>query len=242
MQNIPTPFGRWLRERAQQVLPVLVFAIVLVAVIFLWEQRMGPDTVPGEVDAVRATVTAPVSGMILEMRARDLQEITQGEILGKLLAADQKTIELKAPITGRIGFVNRHAGENVLAGDSLIQLTAARADRIVCYLRQPLSVQVAVGQPVRIRSRATGQRTGESRITRIATEMLPIRKSLLPATHSKDEVGLAVLLAVPEGLELFPGELVDVTFLRGNSTTNTSVRDPAPQTNAPTATNAAKVK
>ncbi|MSR65869.1 MAG: HlyD family efflux transporter periplasmic adaptor subunit [Pedosphaera sp.] len=214
LQPIPTPPGRLVRDIVQRGVPPLVFMVVCIIVIKLWTQRMGPTTIPAEVDTIKAVITAPQQGMVLAMRVRDLQEVSQNEILGQIILADQKTvIEFKAPIKGRVGIMNKGAGELVQAGDALFTIAAPMADRMIGYLRQPISVDIKTNQLVNIRARSLGQQVGTARITKIGSELLPIRKSLLPPAHDRDEVGLPVFFTVPTNLVLYPGEIVDITFL-----------------------------
>ena len=214
LEPIPTPPGRLVRDIVQRVVPPLVFFLVFIIVIKLWTGRMGPTTIPVEVDTIKAVITAPQPGLVLSMRVRDLQEVEQNDILGQIILADQKTVvEFKAPMKGRVGILNKGAGETVQAGDDLMTIAAPKADRMIGYLRQPISVEIQTNQFVSVRSRSLGQQMGTARITKIGTELLPIRKSLLPTAHDRDEVGLPIFFTVPTNLVLYPGEIVDVTFL-----------------------------
>ncbi len=256
MEPIPTPLSRRAKEWAARLLPPTLFAAALLFVVLMWNQRMGPDTLPGEVDSLRVTLAAPAAGTVLEMGVRDLQMVKAGEILGRVLVGDSKTIvDLRAPFDGRTGLVSVSPGEAVTAGQSLITLAAPRGDRIICYLRQPLSVKVSTNQVALIRARSLGRHQGQSYVMQVGHELLPIRKTLLPPTHERQELGLPVLIALPEGLELLPGELVDVTFKEGtaaprpepprvapgNSTQPSNATAPRLEPNA-TAGNATKAK
>ena len=239
MEIIPTPWPRRVQELTARILPPLLFLGVLLFVVRMWSNRMGPDTLPGEVDAVRVSVAAPAAGIILEINVRDLQTVQAGEILGRMLTGEPKTIvEFKSPLAGRAGLVTVNPGEAVVAGQNLVTVAAPRGDRIICFLRQPLSVKVTTNQVALVRARSLGQKQGNGRVLQVGSELLPIRRSLLPPTHDRNELGLPVMISLPDGLELLPGELVDVTFQSGMAPVPAATKVTPPEVPSGNATNA----
>ncbi len=233
-EPIPTPSLNRLRDLSIRFLPIIFFGVALLFVAVLWSQRFGTATVAAEVDTIKVRLTAPGAGVLAQMSARDLTEVAQGQVLGQIFLAGANTpIDIKSPMKGMVSIVNLQPGEFVQPGQHLLTISAAKADRIIAFLRQPLAVTVEANTEVRIRSRALGQKTVLARVTKVGTELAPIRKSLLPAMHDRDEVGLPVFISVPENLSLHPGEIVDVTFLSTKAAPEIPPATNAPTTNAP---------
>jgi multidrug resistance efflux pump len=232
--TIPTPPLNRLRDLSIRFLPFLFFGVALIFVAVLWSQRFGTATVMAEADTIKVRITAPGAGILAQMHARDLTEVAQGQILGRIFLAGANTpVDILAPMKGTVSIVNLQAGEFVQPGQHLVTLSAPKADRIIAFLRQPLAVSLETNMQVRVRCRSIGQRSALARITKIGMELQPIRKSLLPALHDRDELGLPVFISVPEDLPLHPGEIVDVTFLSSKAPPEMPLPTNAPATNAP---------
>jgi multidrug resistance efflux pump len=120
---------------------------------------------------------------------------------------NHSVITLRAPMDGMVSEVLRRDGENVAAGEPLLVITAAAAERIVGYLRQPFPLEPAVGMEVEVRTRGRDRRSGLAAITRVGVHFEAI---LNPALHPAPtpEVGLPVEVSLPPDLRLRPGELV----------------------------------
>lgn len=232
-EPIPTPSLNRMRDLAIRFLPFIFFGVALIFVLVLWSQRFGTAIVAAEVDTIKVRLTSPGAGIVAQMSARDLTEVAQGQVLGQIFLSGANTpIDIKAPIKGTVSIVNLQPGEFVQPGQHLLTINAPKADRIIAFLRQPLSVTVETNTQVRIRSRSLGQKTSLARVTRIGTELVPIRKSLLPAHHDRDELGLPIFISVPDGLTILPGEIVDATFLSTKAPAEVAPVLP-PATNAP---------
>jgi multidrug resistance efflux pump len=125
------------------------------------------------------------------------------------IATSQEAIQLRAPIDGMITEVLRNEGENVLAGEPLLLLTAAEPKSITGYLRQPFPLEPAIGQKVEVRTHAKKHLIGNATITRVGVHFEPI---LNPALHPTPtpEVGLPIEVSLPPNIKLRPGELVSL--------------------------------
>jgi multidrug resistance efflux pump len=132
----------------------------------------------------------------------------------KLAEAQVLPQPLVAPIDGVVAFVNRRAGENVAAGDTVVKIAATKAERLVGFLRQPIMREVKPGMAAQVRSRGTGRQLANTTVAGVGPAMEPISLSLQSALHLPTnvapEVGLRVHLALPAGFNVKPGEFVDV--------------------------------
>lgn len=131
----------------------------------------------------------------------------------RLTEAEMSPLVLTAPIDGLVALIQRRNGENVTAGDTIITISAAHTDHIVGYLRQPLMLEPQTNMAVRVRSRSFKRSVAWGRILAVGAHLQPINDALLPPTRpDMVELGLPVLVSLPEGLSVHPGEFVDLTI------------------------------
>src|SRR5207302_9003699 len=114
---------------------------------------------------------------------------------------------------GMVSVCSRRSGQAMPSGEPILTLTALSADRIVAYLRQPIVVEPAVGMSVEVRARSLKRPIGRGRILQVGTQIEAIDPALLPPSNFRTPVlGLPVLVSLPPGLKLLPGEVVDLAI------------------------------
>lgn len=133
----------------------------------------------------------------------------------RLIEAQLGPRPLIAPIDGVVTVVHRRAGETVVAGEIILQIGATRSERIVGFLRQPLTVEPKPGMTVDVRTRTFLRKAGTATIAQVGQQLEPITPTLLaamrlPITNVPTEFGLRIHIRPPEGLTLRPGEQVDL--------------------------------
>ena len=165
------------------------------------------DTLGPRVEKLSAATptSPPAQDAQLKRAIEDLQQR-----LGSI-EQSQNVITLRAPIDGIITEVLRHAGENIMAGEPLLVITATQAESIIGYMRQPFPLQPAVGQTVEVRSNGRDRQHGSAVVTRVGEHFEPI---INPALHPAPtaEMGLPVEVSLPSNLKLRPGELVGLVI------------------------------
>jgi multidrug resistance efflux pump len=124
----------------------------------------------------------------------------------------QKPVVLKAPIDGTVSSIAKRPGEKVLRGEAILTVTAPTSDRIVGYMRQPLGAIPTTNDTVRVRTRTLHRQVAEAPILRVGTQMEAINPALLSADSTRREVGLPILIPIPDGMHLTPGEFVDLAI------------------------------
>lgn len=156
----------------------------------------------------------PEATNIFKLLASSIQTdiLNQQEQLKQL----QKPLVLRAPISGKISSINRHAGERVQAGAPIVTITSTTANRIVAYVRQPLNFHPKLGDVVSVRTRTTRRRTSDAQIIKIGTQLEPISAIFLPLAKMPVETGLPIALTLPPELDLLPGEIVDLKIISKN--------------------------
>ncbi len=133
----------------------------------------------------------------------------------KLLEAQLGPRPLIAPLDGIVTQVYRRAGEAVDTAEPIVQITAQRCERIVGFLRQPLALEPKPGMAVEVRTRTLARRSADSTVVQVGQHLEPLTPTLLaamrmPVTAIPSEYGIRVHITPPPGLELRPGEHVDL--------------------------------
>ena len=134
----------------------------------------------------------------------------------RLTEAQLKPVELCAPIDGVVAAILRRNGETVAPGEVLLRIAAARPQRLVGYIRQPLSFEPRRGMQVTLRTRDSHRRAASAEITAVGAELEPIPATILNAMHlsGASELALRVHVSASDALALHPGEQVDAVVAR----------------------------
>jgi len=168
----------------------------------------------------------------LEQKLLGVREMAEGapgadgtrELITRLtqLQQEQRTLEalgaaplrIEAPISGVVAEVLHRPGENLLPGDAILTISSKRSERIVGYLRPPVSVQPQTGMAVQVRARAQPGLVAESRISGVGASMEIIKNTVLMRPNAPPELGLPVAVSIPEILrsQLRPGDLIDISI------------------------------
>jgi multidrug resistance efflux pump len=128
-----------------------------------------------------------------------------------LLREQEGTTTLRAPIAGIVSKVLRGAGENVVAGETIVEIEGEEPSQIIGFIRQPINFTPQAGDSVVVKTRGVPRQTGTARILRVGGGLqLFIQPLRVRGFDSSQERGLPLMLSLPEGLTLYPGELVDL--------------------------------
>jgi multidrug resistance efflux pump len=139
--------------------------------------------------------------------------ITQLESLRDAAATNWGPIVVRAPISGMVTLVYRQQGENLVEGEPLITINSDWADRIVGYLRQPYVVDPQVGMSVLVTTREKKPRKFWAEISQIGAQLETITNSLaFVRVGALVDSGLPVVIDVPKGMKIRPGETVDLVL------------------------------
>ncbi|KAB2674377.1 MAG: hypothetical protein DVB31_02340 [Verrucomicrobia bacterium] len=226
LPQIPSPPGTAFREFRIRVVPFLVFAAVLVATIVLWRRYVGPGSLVGTVQATRSAVVSTVPARVSVLKVHLLDPVGRGQPVAEVVPADtgsadplSKPIVLVSPIEGFVSFIGHVAGESVLAGDPIVIVSASKPERIIAYQRQPLRLSLRPGMAVEVRARSFGRVAGQGQVLGVGAQMETIPAELLPtrpgAGSAPVEYGQPVVVSLPAGLRVLPGEIVDLRPLPG---------------------------
>jgi len=126
-------------------------------------------------------------------------------------AAETLPITLVAPMAGAVALL-RQPGENVDEGAPVMSITATQPEKIISYVRQPMLFEPKVGMHVEVRTRAVQSKTAVAEIKAVGSHFENITNALaIGKLNTPFDLGLPIEIDVPAGLNIHPGELVDLT-------------------------------
>lgn len=134
---------------------------------------------------------------------------------------------LTAPIDGVVGSWLRRPGEFVVEGEPLLAVHAPRAERLVGYLRQPVGFDPQAGMEVRVTRRSLRRQQFQTTIRHVGSQFETITNALaLVRDGVLLDVGLPVVIDLPDDHSIRPGEMVDIVV--NTSTARSPLPDLAP--------------
>jgi multidrug resistance efflux pump len=161
-------------------------------------QRMKVNDLPPAVDGVPVSIQASIV-----VEERNLA----------LLEAQLAPQPLISPIDGIVSAILHHEGEGVPAGQPVLTVSGITADRIIAYVRQPLNFAVRTNLAVEVRARSYKRDVAVGSILSVGRQLEAIQPQLLPLKPMNGatiEYGLPILVSVPKGMTVLPGEIVDL--------------------------------
>jgi multidrug resistance efflux pump len=178
----------------------------------LTQATMGEQTrIVSDIEESMKAVEPDEGRLDSEVSASVRAAIAVEEAQLRLIEAQLAPVTLYADREGVVSIVHRHAGESVLAGEPILTISSISSDRIVGYVRQPMRFEVARDMEIEVRPRSFSRKPGRGRILSVGTQMEPILPELLPLNAKQSmERGLPIVVEVPAGMKLIPGEFVDL--------------------------------
>jgi len=130
-----------------------------------------------------------------------------------LFAAEKPTI-IKAPIDGVISAINFRPGEKVLAGQPIVVVSSPQAERILGYVRAPITQPPEVGMDVEIRPRTHKRQFAVGQVLSVGVQMESISTARYSVGMSSNvfEQALPIVVSLPSELRLLPGQIVDLNL------------------------------
>lgn len=188
---------------------------------------------PADLDAARAKRDAYAAAIeerglqIIDLQ-KSLEELAESHKMGAAGAVDpfvdaveKKTRELElmlkpttlnAPISGMVSLVHHVAGERIRRGTPIISISDPETHRIIGYIRQPITNVPSTNDTVLITTSTQPRQSGTGQIVRVGAALEPINPALLSPETKRMEVGLPIVVTVPKGIRLLPGEYVSLTI------------------------------
>jgi multidrug resistance efflux pump len=199
----------------------------------------GYDVALRDRDALRAEVaarektTAELQSTVEQMRTSGIVRLEPTDAaVEQAIAAQrerlqrlQKPVALRSPINGFVSVINHLPGEKVTPGQPILVVSAEKSDRIIAWVRQPVTARPQIGDIVEVRRMTLGQPPFEATVVRVGRQLELINPAAavsVSADLQRAEFGLPLIVKVAASLDLIPGEAVQVRILRhaGSAATN----------------------
>jgi multidrug resistance efflux pump len=131
----------------------------------------------------------------------------------KVLTMTASNIIIRAPIDGVITAVSNVVGSRVMPGASICTISSTKPERIIAYMRPPISHLPTAGDTLEVRRRSFKRQTAVATIKQVGSQLEPIAPALAVLTGtSKIDLGLPFEVTLPPKMGLLPGEVVDIIY------------------------------
>ncbi len=130
----------------------------------------------------------------------------------KELELSVKPSVLRAPISGMVSMVHHVAGERIRRGTPIVSISDPVTKRVIAYVRQPVLRLPTTNDHARIMTRSQPRQTVSAEILRVGAHLEPISPALLATDSRRIEIGLPILVKIPDGIRLLPGEHLDLSI------------------------------
>ena len=235
---MPTPIERipirWPQRREllrERFTPVLCFIVTVAACAALWQHQASVvPVVVGKVHGDSVDLVSPVNGKVLAVGSDAstdawplFAELERGEIAARIeVAATQANpagtgaaaptiAEIATPLAGKVTVTPTVTGQQIRRGDSILTITSPLPAYILCHLPYQWRQPPAAGAEVAIREKRRGVPWVKSTIAAVGPAVEPaLEYPGLDATIPSR--GVPLRIALPKGLDLTPGALVEVRF------------------------------
>ena len=128
------------------------------------------------------------------------------------LEATLRPSEIRAPMDGVISAVYHRAQERVVRGAPILTIAATTAERILGYIRQPVQMIPTENDVVVVHTRTQRRQMGEGQILKVGAQYERINPALISVDSNRFELGLPILISLPKGMNVSPGEFVDLSI------------------------------
>lgn len=124
----------------------------------------------------------------------------------------RKQLVLTAPCDGYVSDIQGRVGEAIMQGIEILSIAEEKPRGIIAYASEAVVGQLTIGKPVEVVKGSKPEQIGRSEVTYIgpAVEQMPTR---LWANPNFPQWGRPMLIEVPPGMKLIPGEMVGIRGL-----------------------------
>ena len=130
----------------------------------------------------------------------------------KELIARREVLVLKSPIDGMVNHIQKGPGETILSGESILSITELIPREIVAYADENQAGLIEKRMAVELVKNSSPAQIARSQVVHISStiELMPQR---LWRSPNIAQWGRAMIIKIPPGLKLLPGETVGIRGL-----------------------------
>jgi len=156
------------------------------------------------------TGPGPIKNSGFDTRLAVIQKaIRVQELKVQDLEREQASLVLTAPFSGSVTAIYGSEGGVAMPGEPLLTLMSEKAETVLAYLEGEAVGSLAVGDRVELVKRRSPVQKATTEVVHVgqAVSLMPERFRLDPQIETW---GQAILIALPQGLEVLPGEMLAV--------------------------------
>jgi multidrug resistance efflux pump len=135
----------------------------------------------------------------------------------KIQALEAAPTRLLAPMSGAVTAIHRHPGEHILPGQPVVTITSQDSQRIVGFVPPTFPVPPQAGMKVTVSAKSGGKKQGTGAIIAIGPQLESITNVLAYSATARMAVtqpfGRPVSISLPPGMNLLPGEPLEIRLL-----------------------------
>ncbi len=128
------------------------------------------------------------------------------------LMRDRPALEIKSPFKGVVSRIRRRVGETIMPRDPILNIVESEPRVIVAYVREPGISQVKENMKVNVLKRSYPMQQASSYVAYMGPGLEELPPQLL-ANTTTPQWGRPVLIPIPAGMDLIPGETVGISGL-----------------------------
>jgi hypothetical protein len=228
-ERIPIPWPQRREQLRERFLPIACFIATVVACGWLWQRQAAVAPVAiGEVYGATVELKSPYEGEVLATSEGNgvetwplFAKVNRGDVVIRVrrpagagrAASEGQVIDVSSPLAGSVTARPALVGQHVRRGDVLLRVTSKEPEFILCHLPYQWQEAPAAGAEVAVRLKGrTGASWNLSTIEAAgpAVEPAPAYPGLDSMVASR---GVPLRVAIPKGMALIPGSLVEVRLL-----------------------------
>jgi len=228
-ERIPIPWPQRRELLRERFLPIACFIATIVACGWLWQRQAAVAPVAiGEVYGASVELKGPYEGEVVAVGNGDGAEtwplfanVAKGDVVVRIrrpagagsVASEGEVIDVPTPLSGSVTARPALAGQHVRRGEVLLKVTSKEPEFILCHLPYQWAEAPEAGAEVAVRLKG---RSGATWILSTieaagpAVEAAPAYPGLDSMVASR---GVPLRVAIPKGMALIPGSLVEVRLL-----------------------------
>lgn len=173
-----------------------------VAAIALAEANIAAATTRSASRSGEAPVPAPTDAVLRSLQA----DIAAQQAVVTEVQERRQAFALKAPVAGQVALITRRAGESMLAGDPVLTIVGAGANRVTAYVDERAASVFRVGDAVELHSRTHPATVARGKILKIGAYIEPF-----PPRLQKSPV------LIQHGYQILVGELPEKVYRPGET-------------------------
>jgi hypothetical protein len=225
-ERIPIPWPQRRELLRERLFPIACFLATAAACAWLWQRQAAVAPVAiGEVYGASVELKSPYDGEVISRgeAGKDgeiwplFAKLSKGDAAVRIRrsfeGAAGETIDVEAPLTGLVTARPALVGQHVRRGDVLLRISSATPEFILCHVpyqwQHPPEAGAEVAVRLKGRSGATWVRSTVE-AAGPAVEPAPAYQGLDATIASR---GVPLRIALPTGMELLPGSLVEVRMV-----------------------------